>query len=394
MEKKSSDNHPKFWKRFNRNRPATISLWAIAAMTFVAIFGYLLAPDDSPNADFQIPEIALRPPNFRAELLPIRLNVPTTQVNFLQKIWSGKPPQHRLVAVEEAAIKGDSIFFKKIGSPKIEKIHLVQRKFSVQDSIQKIENQYVFKDADGRLQKIETQFFSQKPAHEKLTIARNFPLGTDKYGRCNLSRLLLGFRISLVVGLLAVAISLLLGVSLGLAAGYFGGRVDDFITLIINTVWSIPTLLLVFAIVLAMGRGMGIIFLAVGLTMWVDVARVVRGQTLALREIQFVEAARSLGFGSARVLFRHVLPNLLGPVMVLAAVNFATAILLESGLSFLGFGVQPPTPSWGSMLNENYGYALGGRPALALAPAAAIVAAVLAFNLLGNGLRDAFDVKS
>lgn len=363
-------------------------------MTFVAIFGYLLAPDDSPNADFQIPEIALRPPNFRAELLPIRLNVPTTQVNFLQKIWSGKPPQHRLVAVEEAAIKGDSIFFKKIGSPKIEKIHLVQRKFSVQDSIQKIENQYVFKDADGRLQKIETQFFSQKPAHEKLTIARNFPLGTDKYGRCNLSRLLLGFRISLVVGLLAVAISLLLGVSLGLAAGYFGGRVDDFITLIINTVWSIPTLLLVFAIVLAMGRGMGIIFLAVGLTMWVDVARVVRGQTLALREIQFVEAARSLGFGSARVLFRHVLPNLLGPVMVLAAVNFATAILLESGLSFLGFGVQPPTPSWGSMLNENYGYALGGRPALALAPAAAIVAAVLAFNLLGNGLRDAFDVKS
>lgn len=359
-------------------------------MTFVAIFGYLIAPDDSPNADFQIPEIALRPPNFRATLLPIRLNVPTTEVNFFQKLWSGKPPQHRLVAVETCEIRGDSVFFKKIGSPKHEKIHLVQRQFSVQDSIQKIGNQYIFKDADGQLQKIETHFFKEK----SLTLARNFPLGTDKYGRCNLSRLLLGFRVSLVVGLLAVAISLLLGVSLGMAAGYFGGRVDDLIALIINTVWSIPTLLLVFAIVLAMGRGVGIIFLAVGLTMWVDVARVVRGQTLALREIQFVEAARSLGFGSARVLFRHVLPNLLGPVVVLAAVNFATAILLESGLSFLGFGVQPPTPSWGSMLNENYGYALGGKPVLALAPAAAIVAAVLAFNLLGNGLRDAFDVKS
>jgi len=158
-------------------------------------------------------------------------------------------------------------------------------------------------------------------------------------------------------------------------------------------VWSVPTLLLVFAVVLALGRGISVIFLAVGLTMWVDVARIVRGQTIAIRAQPFVEAARSMGMSHARIILYHILPNLVGPVMVVAAGNFATSILVESGLSYLGFGVQPPTPSWGGMLSENYGYAIGGKPLLALAPALAIAIAVLAFNLLGNGLRDALDVK-
>ena len=208
-----------------------------------------------------------------------------------------------------------------------------------------------------------------------------------------LSRLLLGFRVSLGVGVLAVAVSLSLGLFLGLVSAYFGGRVDDLVMLLINTVWSIPTLLLVFAVVMALGRGIGIIFLAVGLTMWVEVARVVRGQVMQLRSMPFIEAAQSMGLGSWRVVFRHILPNLLGPVLVLTAGNFATAILLESGLSYLGFGVQPPAPSWGSLLNENYGYALSGRPVLAVAPALVIALSVLAFNLVGNGLRDALDVK-
>jgi len=207
-----------------------------------------------------------------------------------------------------------------------------------------------------------------------------------------ISRLILGVRISLLVGLIAVLIALSIGISLGAMAGYFGGRLDDFILLLINTIWSIPTLLLVFAIVLALGRGIGIIFLAVGLTMWVDVARIVRGQVLALKEIQFVEAAQSMGFQSGRIIFKHILPNVLGPVMVIAASTFATAILIEAGLSYLGFGIQPPTPSWGTMLNENYGYAISGKPFLALIPAFAIMLLVLAFNLVGNGLRDAMDV--
>jgi peptide/nickel transport system permease protein len=164
--------------------------------------------------------------------------------------------------------------------------------------------------------------------------------------------------------------------------------------LLINTVWSIPTILLVFAIVLALGRGIGVIFLAVGLTMWVDVARIVRGQVLSLKEMLFIEATRSMGFSTARTIWRHILPNVLGPVMVVAASNFATAILVESGLSYLGFGIQPPAPSWGTMLNENYGYAIGGKPFLAVVPAIAILLMVLAFNLVGNGFRDALDVKT
>jgi peptide/nickel transport system permease protein len=228
----------------------------------------------------------------------------------------------------------------------------------------------------------------------KHLIKKTFWLGTDNFGRDNLSRLLLGVRVSLLVGLIAVLISLTIGILLGALAGFFGGRIDDLIMLIINTVWSIPTILLVFAIVLALGRGIGVIFLAVGLTMWVDVARIVRGQVLSLKEMLFIEATRSMGFSTARTIWRHILPNVLGPVMVVAASNFATAILVESGLSYLGFGIQPPAPSWGTMLNENYGYAIGGKPFLAVVPALAILLMVLAFNLVGNGFRDALDVKT
>ena len=128
--------------------------------------------------------------------------------------------------------------------------------------------------------------------------------------------------------------------------------------------------------------------------MWVDVARIVRGQVMSLKERGFVEAAQAMGFGTTRILMRHILPNVLGPVVVVAASNFATAILIESGLGYLGFGIQPPTPSWGTMLNENYGYAIGGKPFLAIIPAAAIMLMVLAFNLAGNGFRDALDVKN
>jgi len=151
--------------------------------------------------------------------------------------------------------------------------------------------------------------------------------------------------------------------------------------------------LLVFDIVLAFGRGVGIIFLAVGLTMWVDVARIVRGQVLKTKQEQYIVAARSLGYGSLRVIFKHILPNIIGPILVIAAANFATAILLEAGLSYLGFGIKPPAPSIGNMLNENYGYALSNKPFLAIVPAVTIMLLVLSFNLVGSGLRDIFDVK-
>jgi peptide/nickel transport system permease protein len=206
--------------------------------------------------------------------------------------------------------------------------------------------------------------------------------------------LIIGTRVSLAVGFIAVLISLTLGVVLGALAGYYRGWVDEIIMWLINVTWSIPTLLLVFAITMALGKGFWQIFIAVGLTMWVSVARLVRGQVMALKELEYVQAARALGFKNSRIILRHILPNILGPLMVIAAGNFATAIIVEAGLSFLGIGVQPPQPSWGLMIKENYNFIITHNPMLALIPGFAIMLLVLAFNLLGNGLRDAVDVKA
>jgi len=193
--------------------------------------------------------------------------------------------------------------------------------------------------------------------------------------------------------LITVIISLSIGVFLGAVAGYYRGWVDEVVMWFINVIWSIPTLLLVFAITLVLGKGFWQIFIAIGLTMWVSVARIIRGQVLSVREMEYVEAARALGFSNARIIVRHILPNVMGPVIVVAASNFASAIVIEAGLSFLGVGVQPPQPSWGLMIKENYNFIITHNPMLALAPGVAIMILVLAFNLLGNGLRDALQVK-
>jgi peptide/nickel transport system permease protein len=209
-----------------------------------------------------------------------------------------------------------------------------------------------------------------------------------------LSRLMLGTRISLSVGFIAVFISLIIGVFIGSLGGFFKGWVDQVVMWFINVVWSIPTLLLVIAITFALGRGFWQVFIAVGLTMWVDVARVTRGQILAIREKEYIEAARALGYRNFRIISRHILPNIAGPIIVISAANFASAILLEAGLSFLGLGVQPPMPSWGSMIRENYAYIILDSAHLAILPGIAIMLTVLAFMIIGNALRDAFDVRS
>ncbi|MNQ84173.1 Glutathione transport system permease protein GsiD [compost metagenome] len=192
---------------------------------------------------------------------------------------------------------------------------------------------------------------------------------------------------------MAVLISLFIGVSLGAIAGYFGGRIDAAISWFMNVVWSLPSLLLVIAISFALGKGFWQIFIAVGLSTWVDVARLVRGQVMALKEVEFVEAARALGFSTSKIIIKHILPNIAGPILVVASSNFASAILLETGLSFLGFGAQPPMPSWGSMIKEHYGYIIMDAAYLAILPGLAIMLTVYAFNVLAIGLRDAFDVK-
>ncbi|MFT5752726.1 MAG: peptide/nickel transport system permease protein, partial [Dokdonia sp.] len=222
---------------------------------------------------------------------------------------------------------------------------------------------------------------------------RTFYLGTDRYGRDLLSRMLVGTRISFTIGFVAVFISLLIGVFMGSLAGYFGGWIDKAIMWMINVTWSIPTLLLVIAITLALGKGFWQVFIAVGLTMWVEVARVVRGQVLSVKEMQYVTAARALGYTDGRIIMRHILPNIMAPLIVISAANFAGAILIESGLSFLGIGAQPPMPSWGAMIKDHYSYIILGKPYLALIPGLAIMILVMAFMLVGNALRDALDVK-
>jgi peptide/nickel transport system permease protein len=402
-------------RRLMRNKPALFGLGTIVLSVLIAILGYAISPDSTPNANEQSLTIALKDPGFVVKMLKMKKNRAVETRGFFGKMLFGSENDNDFLPINNYEIKGDSIIVEKYAGedPTTAKIlrgpsqrfHVADVLYAINGSnskIEKVDNQFVFYDLNN--QKIIVSAVDEgNPAKggkgvsqfvENQIVTKHFRLGTDNFGRDTLSRLILGVRISLLVGLIAVIISLTIGILLGALAGYFGGRIDEAIMLVINTVWSIPTILLVFAIVLAFGKSIGIIFLAVGLTMWVDVARLVRGQVMSLKQIQFVEAAQSMGFGTWRILSRHILPNILGPVMVVAASNFATAILIESGLSYLGFGIQPPTPSWGTMLNENYGYAIGGKPFLALIPAVAIMVMVLAFNLVGNGFRDALDVKS
>ena len=214
-------------------------------------------------------------------------------------------------------------------------------------------------------------------------------LGTDRYGRDLLSRLMAGSAISLSVGAGAVLISLLLGLFLGGLAGYLGGWVDAVLSWFLQVMWSIPTLLMVLAITLAFGKGFWQVFLAIGLTMWVEVARIVRGQFLSLREQAYVQAAEALDLPAWRIMVRHMLPNAVGPLVVVCAANFAAAILIEAGLSFLGVGAQIPMPSWGNIVKEHAHLLTTDHAWLALIPGALIASLVLAFTWVGDGLRQA-----
>ena len=390
----------KAFLRLKRNKPAIFGFFIIMFSIFVAIFGYVLAPDNTPNANNQMIEIPLKNPGFSTKVLQYRKNTTIPKQNILTTLLFGKPSPYKTIPISEYNFLGDSIFIKKYSDdefsiPEWKSYHMADVAFPLSVSNKQMErngDEITFIDNENQKHQTTIDALQQKIESNQI-YTQKFRLGTDQFGRDMLSRLILGVRISLLVGLIAVFISLTIGLILGALAGYFGGRIDNIILFLINTAWSIPTLLLVFAIVLALGKSIVNIFFAVGLTMWVDVARVVRGQVMSLKTIQFVEAAKTMGFSTRKIIGRHILPNILGPVMVITAANFATAILLEAGLSYLGFGIQPPTPSWGTMLNENYGYAIGGKPLLALIPALAILIMVLSFNLLGNGFRDALDVK-
>jgi peptide/nickel transport system permease protein len=222
--------------------------------------------------------------------------------------------------------------------------------------------------------------------------SKEFPLGTDEFGRDMLSRIIHGSRISLQVGIIATVISAVIGVFLGAIAGYFGGRLDYLIQGMIDISWAFPTVLLAIFIIAVMGPGLVNVMISVGVGYWGGFARVVRGQVLSLREWEFVTAARSIGETDFRILFTQILPNVVAPIIVMASLMMADAILIEATLSFLGMGAQPPIPSWGSILSSGRSY-LRLAPWVTLFPGFAIMLTVLGFNMLGDGLRDALDPR-
>lgn len=335
-----------------------ISICVIGLFALLALFAYFVSPDSTPFANEQHLEIAVKKPGFKVDMLQIE-NKTVKETNWIEHLLFGSPSKYTFVPIYKHWSK---------------------------------EGMHYFETYTGDNPNAGEIICLQESDNYKV-VTKKYLLGTDRYGRDMLSQLIVGTRVSLSVGFISVIIAIFIGVTLGAIAGYYGGRVDNVIMWLINVVWSVPTVLLVVAITFALGKGFWQVFVAVGLTMWVDIARVVRGQVRSLKEKEFVEAAKALGESNFRIILKQILPNVVGAISVVTASNFATAILQEAGLSFLGLGVQPPMPSWGSMIKENYGYIILDAAYMAIIPGLAIMILVLAFICLGSGLRKVMDVK-
>jgi len=388
------------FRKLLKDRMALVSIIFILFLILVAILGYVITPDPTPYANQQYLELTTKKPGFKVRMLKICKNEPIEKTGFFKKMLFGSKSNYQYLPIEKYYFQDDKIFVEEYTGMTPNDGELISFKladvvYALPPDSQKIirsGNSVAFTDVSGKVLSEDLSNLKQKTEDEHL-VTKTFLLGTDRFGRDVLSQIMIGTRVSLSVGFISVFISLLIGIFLGALAGYFKGWVDNVIMWFINVVWSIPTLLLVIAITFVLGKGFWQVFIAIGLTMWVEVARVVRGQFLSIREKEFVEAGVALGFTNSRIIFRHILPNVLAPVIVISAANFASAILTEAGLSFLGIGVQPPMPSWGTMIKEHYGYIILDSAYLAVVPGVAIMLTVLAFMLTGNGLRDALDVK-
>lgn len=349
------------FRKFRKDKWAMAGFLFILVCIVISILGYTISPDKTPNADFQSLEISLAKPFSKIQFVRIeKKEYPT--VPFFRQLLNGTPSKYVYIPVKDFIIQGDTLTANQY----------INFRKSTYDEIK-----YAVKD------------LGINPVPKK----KLFVLGTDRFGRDLLSRIMIGTRITMLVGFIAVIISLSIGIFLGSLAGYYRGWVDNLISWLMNVVWSIPTLLLVLTITISLGKGLLPVFVAVGLTMWVDVARIVRGEIFSIREKEFVVAGKALGYKVPRIIFKHILPNVMASVLVIASSNFASAILIESGLSFLGLGAQPPTPTWGNMIESHRNFIITEHAHLALIPGFAIMSLVLAFTMVSNGLKNAMEKR-
>jgi ABC-type dipeptide/oligopeptide/nickel transport system permease subunit len=353
---------------FKRYTTAAIASCIIGLVVLLAVFAYPLAADKSPNANNMVVELSAKPIGYKKTFLKVPKANVQEEDNRLQALFFGRPDPYQWIPINGWVLLADGIQVR----------HYIDD--GIEDNLK-----YTFEDLNVPPKTSEVK---------KLLVTKTFFLGTDRYGRDIYSRLLIGARVSIGVGIVSVVLSLSIGIVMGTLAGWYGGWIDYLVMWFVNILWAIPTLLLVFAITLTIGKGFWEIFIAIGLSSWVSAARLIRGQVMQVKEMDFIIAAKALGFRDFRIIVKHILPNIAGPIIVIAASNFATAILVEAGLSFLGIGVQPPMPSWGLMIKEHYNFLIAGNTMAALLPGIAVMLLVLTFNILGNAIRDIVDVRN